>query len=714
MDGDGAAAMRYTEARLSRIGQAMLNDIDKNTVDMKDNFDGTLKEPSVLSTFFPNALANGVEGIAVGMTTKMAPHNLTEIYDTLIYIIESVQRGEEPEEHELLKRLKGPDFPLGGQIIGIDGILDAFRTGKGKIVIRSKYEVVETKKGIEIVVTEIPYKVNKASIVDKIVQLSKKSITDIKNVEDQSNKEGIRIVIELKKDSNVDLVLNRLFKSGCGLQKTYSINNTVVQDGVPQTVSTLQLLEIFFSHSVEILTRRTQFDYDKAYIRFGIVEAIIWVLSEKLEEVIELIRTSKSQEEAMLTLKALYEASNEDDVLSDDEAKAIIDMKLRQLTEDNLERYMDESEKLAAIIDEYNSILTDQNVLLDKLKDIYIKMRDEFGDERRTEIVLSSSEIREEDIIEDETLILTYTSDAIIKTVPESEYQTTNRGAKGMKLGPIKEDESIMYMKTVNSKDQIVFFSSLGKCYVLRAFQIQKTTRTGRGKSIYNYLPLQENEQIVSLVNIQPKAEGTFTLVTKYGAGKRLAVESLPQISTGAKAISFKEGDELIAAIFGKNEDNIIVATKKGISISFEANNVRIMGRTASGVKVIDLQEDDYVVYASTLEPDKTILSITNLGLGKRTKASEFTIQQRGGKGIRLHKLNDKTGDLSFASSVSEDQEVLIATTYGKIVRVRISDIPITGRATSGVKTISLSNGDEIASVSIVNKEEEKEQDVQQ
>lgn len=653
-----------------------------------------------------------VEGIAVGMATKMAPHNLTEIYNALIYIIDNVKEGLEPNETELLKIIKGPDFPLGGQIVGTQGIYDAFTTGRGKIVMRSKYEIIESKKSIEVIVTEIPYKVNKASLVEKIYQLSKKAITEIKSVEDQSNKDGIRIVIELKKDCNVDLVVNRLLKSGCGLQKTYSINNTVIMDGVPKVVSTIELLEIFFKHSIEVVMKKTEYNYNKNASRYAIVNAILWVLTEKLDEVVHVIRTSKTQEEAINSIKELYyETAVDGDELSDEQAKAIAEMKLRHLSEDNIERYTTEATALSNLLDYLSAILTDQNVLFDVIRNKYVKMRDEHGDARRTEIIQVSSDIREEDLVADETLVLTYTTDGIIKTVSEKEYEVTNRGTKGTKSGSIKEDEAILYMQTVHSKDYIVFFTSLGKCFALRAFQIQKTSRTSRGKSIYNYLPLQEGEKIVSLVNIASDADGAFTLITKSGAGKRLSVKDLPQTSSGARAITFRDGDELIAAIFGQEEDNIMVTTREGMSISFKAEDIRVMGRTAAGVKAIDLREGDLVVAATVLKPEETVLTVTELGLGKRTDTSEFTIQSRGGKGVRVHKLNEKTGQLVCAMSVKDDDELFVATSYGLIVRTRVQDISTLGRNTSGVKIVKLNDGDSIVSISVVQKEEEEVED---
>lgn len=704
LDGDPAAAMRYTESRLTRLSDAMLNDIDKDTVEMSNNFDDTLKEPKYLPTLLPNLLMNGCEGIAVGMATKMPPHNLTEILDAVDYIIAEILENKEADPEEIMKIIKGPDFPLGALIIGRQGIRDAFATGKGRILMRSEYDIEESKNKTSLVITSIPYGVNKAVLVDKIDSLRKNGMTEIREVRDESNKIGIRVVVELKKDCNVQLVINKLLKQ-TPMQSYFNVNNTVLVDDKPCVVNLMQMLEHYIHHTMDVLKRRSQFELDKANARLHIVEGVLWAIQEEtLDDVIHSIRSSKDLESAVASLRALSES------LSEIQAKSIAEMRLRQLTRDNEERYLDEQAKLTDNIERLSSIVSDQFVLLTTLRAELSQLKARFGDERRTTILDEAGDIDEIDLIEEETLVVTYSTNGIIKTVEEKEYRSTRRGAKGVKGGDVKEDEAIKFMLTVNSKEDLLFFTTLGKCHVLKAYKIPKTSRTSRGKSINNYLGLDEGEQIVSMITADLNdKENSFALVTKNGLMKRLAFDDLSTRRSVTKVINFREDDMLIAVQVLKDNEHIIITTACGMSIRFKGEDVRAMGRGAAGVKGINLRKHDYVVDAVKVEDNSTFLTVTKFGLGKRTLVSEYNCQTRGGKGVTTHKLNAQTGELVCANVVADEDELFVATANGQIVRVDATSIRTCGRSTSGVRIVNLAEGDYIVSVSRNIKEVETE-----
>lgn len=706
LDGDPAAAMRYTESRLTRLADVMLKDIDKDTVDKKNNFDETLEEPKYLPTLLPNLLMNGCEGIAVGMATKMAPHNLTEILEAVDYIIAEMLDGKEADHEHIMSIIKGPDFPLGGQIIGFQGIRDAFTTGRGRILMRSDYEIEETKTRTNIVVTSIPYQVNKSVLVDKIDTLRKNGLTEIREVRDESNKEGIRVVVELKKDCNVQLVVNKLFKQ-TPMESYFNVNNTVLVDDKPQTVNLIQMLEYYLLHCMDVIKRRSQYDLNKASARLHIVEGILWSINEEhLDQVIHTIRTSRTLDAAVAALVTLGDGH-----ISLEQAKAIAEMRLRQLTTDNEERYLDEQTKLTELIAKLTEIVTDQAVLLTTLRTELSELKAKFGDERRTTIVADGGTIDEMDLVEDETLVISYSTDGIIKSVEEKEYRSTRRGAKGVRAGNVGEDEAIKFMLTVNSKDDLLFFTTLGRCHVLKAYKIPKTSRTARGKSINNYLSLDEGEQIVSMITADlSDKDNSFALVTRNGVIKRLSFDDLSTRRSITKVINFRDDDMLIAVQVMKDTEQIMITTACGMSIRFKGEDVRAMGRTAAGVKGITLREHDYVVDAVIVEDNATLLTVTKFGLGKRTLVSEYTCQSRGGKGMITHKLTEQTGELVCACVVNDNDELFVATANGQVVRIDIDTIRTCGRSTSGVRIMNLAENDYIVSVSRNTKEVESEE----
>lgn len=704
LDGDPAAAMRYTESRLTRIADTMLDNIDKDTVELMNNFDDTLTEPKYLPTLLPNLLMNGCEGIAVGMATKMPPHNLTEVLDAVDYIIAESLEGREADFNHIMSIVKGPDFPLGGVIVGTQGIHDAFTTGKGRIIVRSVYDIEETKNRTNLVITEIPYQVNKATLVDKIDTLRKNGMTEIREVRDESNKQGVRVVVELKKDCNVQLLINKLLKQ-TQMQVAFNVNNTVLVEDQPRVVNLQEMLEYYLVHAMDVVRRRSQYDLNKASARLHIVEGILWAIHEEnLDEVIHTIRAARTTEEAIRNLMALS------DTLTETQAKSISEMRLRQLTTDNEEKYLDEQSKLTESIMHLTDIVENQVTLLTTLRQELSDLKAKYGDERRTKIVLDSGNIDEIDLIEDETLVVTYSTDGIIKTVEEKEYRSTRRGAKGVKAGEVSEDEAIKFMLTVNSKEDLLFFTTLGRCHVLKAYKISKVSRTARGKSINNYLALDEGEQIVSMITADlADKENSFALVTRNGIIKRLSFEDLSTRRNVTKVINFREDDMLIAVQVLKDDEQLMMTTACGMSIRFKGSDVRAMGRTAAGVKGITLREHDYVVDAVKVEDDATLLTVTRFGLGKRTLVSEYSCQSRGGKGVTTHKLNEQTGELVCANVVNDTDELFVATANGQVIRIDASTIRTCGRSTSGVKIINLSGDDYIVSVSRNNKEEEVE-----
>lgn len=638
------------------------------------------------------------------MATKMPPHNLTEILDAADYIIAELLEGRDADPEEIFKIIKGPDFPLGAVIVGKTGIRDAFFTGKGQISVRSEYEIEELgNSSSRIAISSIPYQVNKSNLVDKIDSLRKTTIPEIKEVRDESDKDGIRICIDLKRDVNAQLIVNKLMKH-TQLQANFNVNNTVIVDKKPESVGTIDMLQHYIAHCIDVITRRSVFDYEKASARFNIVSGILWAINpDVLDNVIHAIRAAKGTEEAISAIMNLSDEINEE------QAKAIAEMKLRQLTTDNEDKYTSERDLLSEDIQRLTEIIENSSVMLTTLRSELSTLKDRFGDARRTKIIAEEGSIDELDCIEDETLVITFSTSGIIKSVEEKEYRSTNRGAKGVKTAEIKENDAIKAMMTVGSKEDILFFTNLGRCHVLKAYKIQKTSRTTRGKSINNYLSLDTDEVIVSLMTADlSDKQNSFALVTKNGIIKRLSFENLSTRRTVTKVMNFKDNDMLIAVQTLTDEEDILLTSACGMSIRFKGSDVRMSGRTAEGVKAINLREHDYVVDAVKVIDGQMLLTITQFGMGKKTKVKDYTLQSRAGKGIITHKLNENTGELVCANIVNDDDEIFIATAKGQIVRVDAQNISTYGRSTIGVKVVSLAEDDYIIAVSEARKENEE------
>lgn len=697
VDDDPAAAMRYTEAKLSRLGALMLGGINKNTVDFVPNFDNEETEPSVLPTLIPNLLLNGVSGIAVGMATNIAPHNLGDLYRALDLILANGLEGLSTSDEEIIQIIQAPDFPTGGQIIGVSGAHEAYRTGRGSITIRSKFEIEDHKGSPRIVITEIPFQVVKSRMIAKMDKLRRESIPAIKEIRDESDKDGIRVVIELKKDAQVQTVVNQLLKK-TDMQTTFSMNMTVLVGKQPAEVSLKQALEYFISHAAEVVTRRTQFDLDKAAARAHLVAGIIAAV-ENVDLVIELTKAAKSDEEAIVSL-------GEHIGLDEIQAQAVIDRRIRSLTQQNVEKLYQEAEDLQAAITKFQGILEDEAVLLQTIRNEFDEIKSKYATDRLTEIVHEEGSISEADMIQEETLIVTMSSSGLIKSVEEKEYRTQNRGAKGSKAAAVKDDEVIQYLFTVSSKEDLLFFTNQGRCHVLKAFKIQKGSRASRGKSINNYLTLSEGEKVVTMIATDlTSKEEDLLFVTRKGIIKRLSLTELSVRMASTRVISFKEDDALVTAVIVRPENEVMITTARGQSIRIGmdgtgAKQIRPMGRSAAGVVGISLRPEDYVVDMDKVEENGTIFTIGSKGLGKRTDVSEYPSQGRGGKGIVTHNITEKTGDLVCAMMVSDEDDLFVATEMGQVIRIKVNTVRSMGRSTAGVKIMNLNEGDRIVSIS--------------
>lgn len=713
VDGDAAAAMRYTEMRFSSYGQEMLKDINKNTVDMNKNFDETLEEPSVLPTLLPNLIVNGSSGIAVGMATNMAPHNLGEVYDALQLIIDNTLNQEETTLEDVMQHIKGPDFPTYGMIMGLEGIKEAYKTGKGKIVTRGHYEIETNNNKTTIAFSDIPFRVNKASLITKINELAKEQktpkgvqaavIPGIKIARDETGRQGFRIAIELKKDVNPQIVLNNLFKH-TQLQDTFSVNNVCLVDREPKQLSLLELLNQFLAHSADVIIRKTNYDLEKSLTRAHLIEGYIKA-SENLDQITELIKNAQTHEELINKMCEQIE-------LSSIQADAISEMKLRSLTKMSTSKYQEELSEINTKVEHLNNILNDNEVLLLEMKKEYQILKDKFADKRRTEICLNHSDIEEEDLIKEENLIITLTTDYLIKAVEEDEYKSQKRGGKGVKGADTSNDEMLKTMLNVSSKDDILFFTNLGRCHVLKAYKIAKASRTSKGRSVANYLSLEPNEVIKTMISTDlDNKDNNIIFITKLGIIKRLELSELSKSRSITKVVSFKGEDELIQALIASPTDKVLILTEKGQAIHMDLEGqIRPMGRTAVGVKGITLRKDDFVVDMLISKSDSTLFTITESGLGKRTNFSAFAIQNRGGKGITAHKMNDKTGRIVAALEITNNDELFLATNNGIIIRIPAEQISILGRSTTGSKVVNLNGNDQVASISKSEKEINKEE----
>ena len=698
VDGDSPAAMRYTEARLSKISMEMLADINKNTVDFTPNFDETEKEPSVLPARIPNLLINGTTGIAVGMATNMPPHNLGEIIDACVRMIDDRVGGlEDTSIDELMKIVKGPDFPTGATILGRRGIEEAYRTGHGKITVRAVSRIETKANGkSEILVTELPYLVNKARLIESIADLVRnKKIDGITALNDHSSREGMEICIEIRRDANANVILNQLYKH-TQLQDTFGVNNLALVDGQPKVLNLKEILVCYLKHQEDVVTRRTQYDLNKAEERAHILEGLLIAL-DNIDEVIRIIRAAANVQEAKNQLMARFG-------LDDVQAQAIVDMRLRALT--GLERSKIEAEyaELRKTIEHLKAILADKNLLLGVIKDELLVIRTKYADERKTSIVFDSSEISLEDMIPDENMVITATQFGYIKRMTVDNFRMQNRGGKGIKGMQTIEDDAVVDLFMTTNHSYILFFTNKGRAYRLKAYEIPEASRTARGTALVNLLQLMPDEHVTTVLPIREISENMcLIMATKRGVVKRTPLTAFSNIrKTGLAAITIPENDELIEVKWDDADQDLILITKEGMSIRFNVTDIRKTGRSAYGVRGVLLQEDDEVVNMITENQGSHILCISEKGLGKLTKMSEFRLQHRGGRGIKCYKVTEKSGKLIGARAVNESDELLLITTEGVMIRTGCAEISILGRNTTGVKIMDLREGETVAGLTKV------------
>ena len=685
VDGDGAAAMRYTEARLSKISIEMLRDIKKDTVDFIPNFDETEKEPVVLPSRFPNLLVNGTSGIAVGMATNIPPHNLREVIDGVVKIIDNYEIDKKTEIEELLKIIKGPDFPTGAEILGTSGIEQAYRTGRGKIRVRavSNIEPMENGKN-RIVVTELPYMVNKAKLIEKISELHRdKRVDGITDLRDETSREGMRICIELRRDVNPNIVLNQLYKH-TQLQDTFGVIMLALVNNEPVVMNLLQMLQYYLKHQEEVVTRRTQYDLNKAEERAHIVEGLLIAL-DNIDEVIQLIRASKTAAEAKEKLMERFS-------LSEPQANSIVEMRLRALTGLEREKLENEYAELKKVIEEYRAILADRKVLLGVVKKEIIEIRDKYGDDRRTSIGYDEFDISMEDLIPNENTVITMTKLGYIKRMSVDNFKSQHRGGKGIKGMQTIDDDYIENMLMTTTHHYIMFFTNKGRMYRLKVYQIPECGRTARGTAIINLIQLMPEEKITAVITLRDYDENKYLFkATKKGIVKKTSIMEYANIrKSGLQAINLRDDDDLIEVKVTDNTKDIFLVTKHGQCIRFDENDVRTTGRVSMGVIGMDLSYDDEVVAMQLNTQGTHMLIVSEYGMGKRTDIDEFTVQHRGGKGIKCYKITEKTGNVVAAKAVNEDTEVMIINTEGIIIQLMVSEVSVLGRITSGVKMIEM------------------------
>ena len=704
VDGDGAAAMRYTEARLSKISMEMLADINKNTVDFSPNFDETEKEPTVLPARYPNLLVNGTSGIAVGMATNIPPHNLKEIIAAVVKIIDNiVEENRDTEIEEILKIVKGPDFPTGATILGTRGIEEAYRTGRGKIRVRAVTNIETLPNGkSQIIVTELPYLVNKARLIEKIADLVKeKKIDGITALNDHSSREGMRICIELRRDVNANVLLNKLYKH-TQLQDTFGVIMLALVNNQPKVMNLMEILKHYLAHQEDVVTRRTQYDLNKARERAHILEGLLKAL-DNIDEVIRIIRGSENTQVAKARLMERF-------TLSDAQAQAIVDMRLRTLTGLEREKLEAEYKELMDRIRRLEAILADRNLLLRVIREEILAISEKYGDERKTAIGFDEFDISMEDMIPNENTVITMTKLGYIKRMTVDNFRSQNRGGKGIKGMQTIEDDYIDELLMTTTHHYLMFFTNMGKVYRLKAYEIPEAGRTARGTAIINLLQLQAGEKITAVLSLKDYSQGQYLfMATKSGIVKKTPIQDYANVrKTGLAAISLKDDDELIEVKFTDNKKDIILVTKYGQCIRFKDTDVRSTGRVSMGVRGINLSDGDEIIGMQLCSQGDYLLIASEKGMGKRTSMSEFSVQNRGGKGVKCYKITEKTGNVVGVKAVNDDNEVMMITTEGIIIRIACSDISILGRITSGVKLMNLDEKVSVASIAKVREKEEK------
>ena len=707
MDGDSPAAMRYTEARMQKITDEVMADIDKETIDWTLNFDDTLKEPTVLPTKIPLLLVNGASGIAVGMATNMAPHNLSEVVDACCAYIDN----PECECEELLDYVKGPDFPTGAMIYGYEGVKEALLTGRGRVVMRAKTEIEHTASGREcIVVTEIPYMVNKAEMIKKIADLiNDKKIDGISYINDESDRQGMRIVIILKQDAVASVVLNTLYKN-TPLQSSFAVNNIALVNGRPQLLNLKDLIHHFVNHRHEVIVRRSRYDLQKAEERLHIVKGLL-IAQDNIDEVVHIIRSSKTGEEARTRLQERFE-------LSELQSAAIMEMRLRQLTGLQRDQLMAEHDELVNTINYLNAVLSNVDMQMQIIKDELLEIKEQYGDERRTEIVYSSEEFNPEDFYADDDMVITISHMGYIKRTPLAEYRTQNRGGKGAKGSATRDEDFIEHIYVASMHNTMMFFTEMGRCYWLKVYQIPEGTRSSKGRAIQNVIQIEPGDKVRAYINVKNLNDKEFVennylvMCTKRGIIKKTTLEDYSRPRTnGVKAIVIREEDQLLEVKLTSGNAEIMIASREGRAIRFNESTVRPMGRVSSGVRAISIEDDNEVIGMIAIEPDskEDVLVLSENGYGKRTDLDEYRVTNRGGKGVTTIKITEKTGQLISIQAVTDDNDLMIINRSGLTIRTSADQIRVAGRATQGVKVIDLREGDSIASVTAVPKTEEDE-----
>ena len=699
IDGYGAAASRYTEARMSKITAAMLADIDKDTVDFVPNYDENEKEPVVLPSRIPNILLNGATGIAVGMATNIPPHNLGEVIDGCVLMIDNKIKGEDTDVEDLMEYIKGPDFPTGATILGKSGIRAAYRTGRGKIIVRSLTEIEPMHGGRErIVVTEIPYMVNKLRLIEKIAELVKdKKIEGISDIYDSSSGDDIKIIIELKKDVNANVILNQLYKF-TQLQESFGAIMIALVDGKPKVLNLKEILVEYLKHQEDVVTRRTKFDLDKAQKRAHILEGLR-IAIDNIDEVISIIRTSYDNAKERLMERFS---------LSEVQAQAILDMQLKRLQGLEHEKIDEEYRNLMALIKELTEILADKNKLLEVIKKELLEIKAKYNDERRTKIVQNPGEIDIEDLIEEEASVIAMTNLNYIKRTPLDTYKSQNRGGRGIMGMQTREEDAVTRLFVCSTHDYLMFFTNFGRVYRIKGYQVPEAGRTARGLAVVNLLSVSQGEKITAVVPVRDFEDGKYlVMVTKSGIIKKTDLSSFSNIrKAGLTAVGLKDGDELIAAFLTDGTKDILAATRNGMGIRFNESDVRPMGRSATGVKAITLDDGDWVVSSDVMEEGDRLLNVTENGYGKRTAEDAFNVQRRGGKGVKIHQITEKTGALSGVIRVGDTEELMIVTSEGVIIRLRGKDISTFGRISQGVKLINLDDGVSVAGIAKINEDD--------
>lgn len=705
VDGDEAAAMRYTEARMSKIAVEMLRDINKNTVDFQDNYDGSEKEPTVLPARFPNLLVNGASGIAVGMATNIPTHNLGEVIDAIHLLMQNPDATTE----ELMKVLPGPDFPTGGVVMGKSGIRKAYETGRGTIIVRAKVDIEEAKNGRQrIVVHEIPYMVNKARLIERIAELAReKEIEGITDINDETDREGMRIVIDVRRDASAEVILNNLYKMTL-MQTTFNFNMLAIVNGAPKVLSLKQILQHYLEHQINVVRRRTEFDLKKAQSRDHIVQGLLIAL-DHIDEIIKIIREAQTSEIAKEQLIDRY-------TLDDRQAQAILDMRLVRLTGLEREKIENEHQKLTEAIADYQDILAHEERINQIIYDELLEIQRKFGDPRRTELQVGDiTDIEDEDLIEEEDIVVTLTHNGYIKRLPVDEFKSQNRGGRGVKGMGVHKDDFIEHLISSSTHDILLFFTNSGKVFSMKGYEVPEYGRSAQGIPIINLLGIDNHEKITAVINVSNAADDTdkfLFFVTKQGTVKKTPVDDFRNIrSNGLKAIQLHDGDELIHVNIIDGQQNMILGTRLGYAVSFNAEDVRSMGRSAAGVRGAKLREGDCVIGAAPLDSDCNVFVISENGFGKQTPAAEYPIKGRGGKGIKTVNVTAKNGPLAGLTTVKGDEDIMLVTDKGVIIRFGIETVSQTGRAAVGVHLIRMDDDSKVATMAKVAKEDQTDQD---